>query len=400
VSLTNNFWKKLLSAIGLAILFFGCSEQHQESTMYSQIIGDWEEVYNRDNDSPPPFGTSTNGYSFFTDKTVDLKAGIYKQIKGTENKMRFLGTKTRFRIEGDSLSIFNLSDSSWWSRKILSITKDYFVLRLDKGKKQKFTRVDYTVDTLHSFDKIILSSSGCYGTCPILDVIIYSNGNVVFLGERYTTETGFFTATISREQFENLQNNFRKANLKNIETNFSVAWSDDERISTTFVSGDKIYKSIKDYGEAGPDELVWAYVPLRNLYQTLELHRLSKEEFPFYLDLHYFRFENGNQICDLSQSESFLLWDYLRQGKRTTMPVKNRLELNFNRNYTWSPLPGEFEGDLYNEKQENKVIKIETDGQFYKFNLSGQQPITIDIGFNFFDNNFNQEDFREKTQYD
>lgn len=36
-----------------------------------------------------------------------------------------------------------------------------------------------------------------------------------------------------------------------------------------------------------------------------------------------------------------------------------------------------------NRKDLKKIIKIETDGRFYKFYFTDKEPITMDIGFNF-----------------
>jgi hypothetical protein len=49
---------------------------------------------------------------------------------------------------------------------------------------------------------------------------------------------------------------------------------------------------------------------------------------------------------------------------------------------------------------EKKVEKISTDGRVYYFEIKGEVPISIDIGFNFVDRNEQFMKFNEKKVYD
>ncbi|HYF70892.1 MAG TPA: DUF6438 domain-containing protein [Ohtaekwangia sp.] len=242
---------------------------------------------------------------------------------------------------------------------------------------------DSIVDTKTDYYKIIKSKT--------------REREVRFIGT--TTKVGFYEGQIPKETFLQIEYEFRKANLQQLKGEYAVGWTDDETISTTFCRQNKFVNSIEDYGEAGPDELVWGYYPLRYLFQTLELKRIDSTKLPFYLNLHYFRFERKNEVCVLTQSESFLLWNYLRKGSIVQNSFDKKFNLSFVRNYIWAPSSDEMD-DSYGEKSENKVRSIVSDGRHYAFDIEGQGQRTIDIGFNFFEINLPFLQFREKNEYD
>ena len=195
-----------------------------------------------------------------------------------------------------------------------------------------------------------------------------------------------------------IEKEFRKAQILELKTEYSASWTDDETISTTFLKHDEIKKSIEDYGRTGPDELVWAYPSLRYLFQYIALEKIDSTKIPPYLNLHFFRFEKGDKVLSLTQSESFLLWNYLRKGSLVQANFDGKYNMTFARNYIWAPSYDELD-NAYNEQSENKVKNIVTDGRYYTFILHGQQPLTIDIGFDFLTQN-KKLDFRKKKEYE
>ncbi len=159
-----------------------------------------------------------------------------------------------------------------------------------------------------------------------------------------------------------------------------------EEITITFLKDGRIYKTITDYGGNAPADLVWAYARLRHLHCWIKLTKLSNTELPAYLRMRFLSFMKGNTICGLTQSESFLLWSYLYKGKQTTQLATPRFNL---RNFLWSPDNNEYSDEANN---------IRTDGRLYTFFVKGQKPVTIDIGFNFFDRNYDNACFSQMNR--
>lgn len=57
-------------------------------------------------------------------------------------------------------------------------------------------------------DRLMLQRTGCYGTCPIYEIVIFGNGIVSYEGKRYTDKTGKFVGQLDAESTQAL---FEKA---------------------------------------------------------------------------------------------------------------------------------------------------------------------------------------------
>lgn len=381
------------------ISFISCREKSKQEL----IIGNWKLVidsikYDPLNEPPPtPFLRPNRGisYTFLNDSVVDTREEYYKIIrrKGRRREIQFIGTQTSYKITDDSLKIYDLTDSVWRpGKKISTITRDTLILTKRDGKKLIFLRHEYDLTKEPLFDQISLSTSGCYGTCPVINIIIDSTGHVVYQGGMYVDKIGFYEGQITKEEFLSIEREFRKANISDLSDQYSASWTDDETISTTFCRKNKIVKSIQDYGRTAPDELVWAYPALRYLFHELDLKPLDAAKVPSYLNLSFFGFEKGDEISYFTQSDGFLLWNYLRKGIVVQVPFDEKFKLRFNHNYAWDPTKEEI------EELRSSVRSIETDGRYYTFDLIASKPITIDIGFNYFFVNKSTAKFRKKRE--
>ncbi|MGV3540846.1 MAG: DUF6438 domain-containing protein [Rufibacter sp.] len=391
------------------LVLFSCQESKQETRkLMPQLYGDWV---------PAGFTSTTDGiqkhipsilpkfltlgFSFDSTGIVDTKRAFFivarEEGEGGRRNISYLGSKTTYFVKDDSLKFFNLTDSTWTALKIARITKDTLSFAYEPGRTWDFIRKYYQLDTIPRFDKIVLSSSGCFGRCEISNISISSDGKVTFYGEQYTTKTGLLSGIITKELYQYLQDNFRKADIKNVDKEFTEAVSDGEFITMSFIKADSIYKTISDYSESGPLELIWAYTHLRYISQKIDLKPSTENILPFYPSLKYSAFKTKNKRLILPQSESFLLWEYIRHGSLSKQEFTKRFEIDFIQNYTWvPPLTDQTFAKNAAEEILEKSKSITTDGRFYKFEIAGKKPVTIDIGFNFFDRNYKLSDF--KTQ--
>lgn len=368
------------------LALFSCKSE-KEQQLEKDIVGEWTYIRTLDirkpnaNDEllppPPPFRRNTSGYIFNEDKSCENKLGYYKRIEGNEREERkiiYLGNKTKYKIEYDSLKIFNLLDNSWQSQKIFSITNDTLTIQTSDSLFAKYVRIKYQLKPNETYDKIIVSSSGCYGACPILDISIDKNGNVIYLGKRYNTQNGFFTSKISKVEYQNIETNFKKAEIKNLKDSYQANRTDDETVTITFVKNDKIVKSITDYGRQAPAELIWAYSPVRFLYQQINLKPLKPEitNFPKWS----ISFETNQKICNLTKSESFYLLTEIFKGKEVVQKFDSKYKIEF-----------------WNDNDKKEILF--TDGRIFKFTNK-----TIDIGYNFLTENNLTTKFRNKNEYE
>jgi hypothetical protein len=148
---------KLLVQIFLVVLLIGC--QSKESKNYkSKISGKWifaEEYFitrydDEGFEEPPPPPREHLGYNFFSKDSCETNFSFFKIIDSTKKVGNFivthdnvnnLGRKTIFKIEDDSLKIFNKTFDRWESFYIMRLDTNNLVLNNQNAIIQKFVRV-------------------------------------------------------------------------------------------------------------------------------------------------------------------------------------------------------------------------------------------------------------------
>lgn len=348
------------------------------------ILGDWKYLreipkYDPNDSLPPPplpFRGSLVGYQFKENGIYDYKLGFFTEMQDkvkNKSKTIYLGTTSKYKIKNDSLSLYNESNKSWSSYKILSLNKDTLVLG-NGDDISKFIKNITVENKSRLFDKIIVSSSGCYGRCPVSDIEIDNNGTIFYKGSYYSNEKGYFTAKTSKEEYFKIEKNFQKANWFNLKNEYIAGHTDDETITVTFVKNNRIVKTIEDYGEEAPTEFQWAYIPLRFLHDRVKLNRIVDKE--NLMDINQIVFLEGNNIFYLAKSESFCLKRLLLNSKKVSVKYMPKYKIEY-----WA----------------NDIKKAAvSDGRFYTFKLNDDKEVTFDLGFNFLKENVFLNEFRKK----
>ena len=360
-----------------------------------KLTGEWELIV-EDNDQPT-FLRSPVGIAF-SDDSIEFFSGFFRQEFDSitlRNKHAYFGNFTEYRIDSDSIFIKKLFDQSWsYWKSFVNVKGDTLILAGTDTTEEKFIKLSYNLDSIPGYDQIVYSSSGCYGSCPILDFSLNQKGEFLFQGEGYTDALGFFEGKLTEKQTNFIFNKFYKSDILNIDENYYASHTDDQSITTTYLKGGKIIKTIHDYGMSGPNELVWAYIAISNAYKQTILDTISVDE-SFYPKLHYFSFRRDSLILPLEKSESFYLWIELRSSSTLKKVFVPKYELYFRRNYTyWGPDPNE------NRQRSSKPKSIKTDGRFYSFYFENDKTVTYDLSYSFIDQNFNQKDFRKPNEWE
>jgi len=272
-----------ISILVLALLsLFSCSKKEHFD---KRIIGEWKfarSIYKEEKRPVEKFWMNgVSGYVFYNDGHCENKQAYIRRNKDKE--MVYYGNETKYKIENDSLKILNPSDTTWNSRKIISIEADTLTLEA-KDIIFKYYRPQYFLDPAETYDKITLSSSGCLGSCPIAEISIGKEGNVFFRGKMYNTRNGLYSAKITKDEYKEIEEDFKKAGIMSLKDIYSADWTDDEEIVVSFYKNNKVVKKIEDYGGQAPSEFIWAYTKLRFLYQQIELTPLEEDDRPIYAE--------------------------------------------------------------------------------------------------------------------
>jgi hypothetical protein len=78
-----------------------------------------------------------------------------------------------------------------------------------------------------------ISKSPCYGTCPVYEMKIYSDGKVEYEGKRNVERIGKYIATISEEQMQKFVNVANEINYFKLEDKYDSPITDVPSTTTT-----------------------------------------------------------------------------------------------------------------------------------------------------------------------
>ncbi|MFL9844286.1 DUF6438 domain-containing protein [Flavobacterium rhizosphaerae] len=363
--------KPYIIIIPFLLLFVSCNKKSNHFA--KEIIGDWKfeakafnEQYYKKNKLPAPPLIGALGYSFYEDGTYECKNRKYYVPAEKNNEYgdwAYYSGKSKYLIEDDSLKLQNPINKKWECYKLTDISSDTLAIKFGDNLDKKFSRVNYTKTDESNIDQIIISSSGCYGTCPIEALSIDSKGNVLYMGTEYSVKEGFYSAQISVDKFYNILTGFEKAAFENLDDHYYADHTDDETIDITFIKNNTIIKTIEDYGQAAPSEFIWAYLPLRHLIEELKYKNKTVQFENFPVGQIYFRKDKTEG--KITKSEMFLLFTEIQKAKITDtfFDKKFSLKIFF----------------------DSHIQAIYTDGRYFSLPDNGDKA--LDLGYNFFERN-------------
>ena len=154
-------------------------------------------------------------------------------------------------------------------------------------KKSNFNEKEYIKTTLvykdggfiefqdnvsdYKITKIEFGTTGCFGTCPVFDMTIRPEGKSLFDAKYYnfsqqrgenSEEEGKFQTIIKSSDFNAIVQIMNTINIKELESNYLVDWTDDQTSKLTVHFADGTSKYIQDYGMQGTRGLKVLYEKL------------------------------------------------------------------------------------------------------------------------------------------
>ncbi len=329
------------------------------------------------------FTIGSSGLAFRNDGTFENLDGFFYLNEDIDAPAKLAGTQSRYKVTDDSISMFNPAIKEWYGFKIIKLTADSLILKHGDGGI-KYSRYKPFKGKNPEIDQIIFASTSCFGACPQMSIAISRNGDVVFVGDSFVTKEGIYYGKADKATLNNLFSLINRINIDSLKTDYDHDATDMAFYYTLFSNGNRIYKSVKDYGADGPNGLVWAYSEMQTLYQRLAL---KKAVLPYYLlkiaTTSGIQLIDGDRRLDINEAEALYLFCKLKSGiaSSKTHHLPYSLKSSGSKN--------------------DHNFNVRTDGQFYEFSKeNGQKVATIDIGFNFLAQKLNIPHWRQKTEYD
>ena len=203
-------------------LILGC--ENEKKSTENNLIGEWSKIEKiDDNDYPPPGFNRAIGIGFTEDK-IELFNGFqrYDQDSVTgKRQLNYKGTFTDYKVKNDSIFILNPFNENWeFKWKIKGQLNDTLILTRNDTTFIELQRIKEKKS--NSFDQIIFSSSGCYGSCPIIDISINNKNKIYFQGEGYVKPLGFYESIIDSIKTDYIFSKFAKANIDSLKSDYAV----------------------------------------------------------------------------------------------------------------------------------------------------------------------------------
>lgn len=344
------------------LLAYGC--KNSDERLHEKLVGDWQIQRYGNRNSPRHF-------TFYEDGTLDIKRPYVRITRGEQNfDTEFLGLTSRWKVENGALLLLDPADSSWATVQVAGISADTLQLRSDGKYQATYVRKAYDADTTFQFNKILLSTSACFGSCPEADISLDSRGYFVYRGGQYAPVKGVCRTRFSPLVFQYISMGFRQVKIDTLKDAYAADHTDDRHVLTTFVYNDSVVKTVFDYGAASPPDFNRNYFLMEHLYVLARRRKVYNiDPIPYYGWGNYTLYE-GKKETYASSDIAFMLWDAICQGIPT--------EKNFDPKYR-----------IHIKHDGSKTTHMETDGRIFRIKNT---PYTIDIGFNFVAKNRNRLD--------
>jgi hypothetical protein len=378
---------KRVTLISFLLLVISCQKESQKLKQ-NPYLGDWsyDTIVKYDSTRTHmglrfflvSYGHMPN-FSILNDSVLDFKPGflyhINNKIEANNNDDRYtgsayyLGTKTNCRIKESTIFFFNKTEARWDTIRVKKIVGDTMIVCDKKEVEYRFLRKhnDYSDDT--KYDAISLQRSPCFGHCPFNSTYIDRKGNFYFKAYDSNTQYGNFHSKLDNEKVKDIFNKFDKINILKLKDSYFASATCGQTNTISFFKNGKIIKTIECYLD-GPEDLISAYTYLSYMYQQLDSYDSRDDKFVFEDYVALSRVEFGKENYRLKESESFFLEVAIRNGKRTKVQFEEKYNLRF-----------------FEIKGVSDISKILSDGRYYKFTNRDNTSFTIDIGYNFMDEN-------------
>lgn len=112
---------------------------------------------------------------------------------------------------------------------------------------------------------IKMNASGCDGSCPIFNLTLYPSGKGDFEGIGSIKTKGKSSKILSIDIFKELSDLANYINIKKLNDQYQVPWTDDQTATLTITFENGLKKTIRDYGMQGTFGLSALYSKMTSL---------------------------------------------------------------------------------------------------------------------------------------
>lgn len=376
--------KKLSLISGILLCLIACQQDYLTKQNQELILGEWRAI-----DQDDYYPVYRDGYHFMEDnlcinnlgfysyfiskgfllhaphvfciKKSDIPLYLFGEETELNNVNHYYGNRTGYKIEKDTLKIYDPAKNAWQNQHIRFVSPDTMILSSINECRDSihipFVRTIYQTDDKPLFDRLIF-----YTPHGVWDEKMFSiERDGTFISYGYKGENEFFVGKMKEGEFEQMENLFRKMDFNRLKGGVNgyyyfapkILFIKDHEIA--FVSSMMVPDKNKEY--------YWAY--LTALFSPYDIYLKPagendpQEEFLNSTDLYSYELKGTGRRIDLHRTELFYLNILLSKANESTTG--------------FDPVYKLISGDR----------QIVTDGRYYLLTDQEGNQKTLDIGFNF-----------------
>ncbi|WP_313806117.1 DUF6438 domain-containing protein [Flavobacterium sp.] len=361
----------------LILMLFSCSK-NEENDLYGNWYFDKELPSERLKEYPNHY-VSNLSFEILKGGNIKFKQGFYHFVSLRASKTDFvrsfyyLGNETKYTFKNNLLVYQDLTNNDLDTLTIVNFNATELIIQ-DTEKRKYLLKKKVPQIFNHNFsdyDAIVVENGACFGSCPINSTYLHKNGDFIFTGEQHNTINENFYCKLNGTTVSKIFHDFSKVDIKSLNNNYFKPVTCSKSTSISFLKNGKIIKTIRDYAESAPIDLLLAMEELSYLYQKAEVNNL--EDNLFDAELKMGGFKNNKINYRLNDSEFSYLQICLNRAKKTQTSFTEKYRLTF--------IEPQF---VY---KEGKIKNIFTDGRHYKINYLDNTTTTVDLGYNFIEQN-------------
>jgi hypothetical protein len=99
--------------------------------------------------------------------------------------------------------------------------------------------------------EIVLERGPCFGTCPIYQVTLRSDGSATFIGWNHVSRVGVYSGAITPAEFRRVADRFESARFWALDDSYLHPVTDLPVVRMTLLRSDSSRKAVRDHGAVG-----------------------------------------------------------------------------------------------------------------------------------------------------
>jgi hypothetical protein len=242
------------------------SKESEQEVFFDPTVSDTaafgrNQFFKRDLDANGSTDLVVNGRTFFA--VTDEGAGKYRvhfidrgSLMTKHYTLRsIISQRNAPLLVVDSHDIYRLPDQA-------TVKPDTLALKF--GDFMEY----HPVPTPRGIRQIHFSTSGCYGTCPVFDLVILADGTATYNAIKFNKKKGKFKTTLDTASYNTLVATLDYLRPSSLKDSYRVNWTDDQTVVLEVTFQDGQVKKIRDYGGIGTFGLKNLYAQFFKLRET------------------------------------------------------------------------------------------------------------------------------------